>query len=325
MNRCVAGFYDPNPKGKRAVISVIHNPNAKQNRKRPERARRLEAMLAGVGTLHQTQSVDAVYDVARHCLETGRKVVGVNGGDGSLQMAMTIFAEVYQTHPLPSFVVMRGGTMNTVAGGLGIKGTPESILEKVIKGLTGNGPLTRMKNQVLCANGHLGFMSGAAVVVRFLDAYYGAPSQGPVQAVKMGFQIAGSTLAGTDYAKGMFKPERLLVEVDGTLLPETEFSIILGCTVEDISMGCRATPRAYERKGAFHFLACSLSPLEIVGQIPKLWTGREITHPAMHHSAPAEHVVIRSEHGPVRWMLDGECRTDDALDLTVWGEVELLW
>ncbi|SCX75335.1 diacylglycerol/lipid kinase family protein [Desulfoluna spongiiphila] len=307
------------------MISVIHNPNAKQNRKRPERAERLAEILDGVGTLHQTQSIEAVHDVARHCLETGCKVVGVNGGDGSLQMAMTIFANIYKDHTLPSFVVMRGGTMNTVAGGLGIKGTPESILSKVVKGLKGQGPLTRMKNQVLCANGHLGFMSGAAVVVRFLDAYYDAPSQGPVQAVKMGFRIAGSTLTGTDYAKEMFKPEPLIVEVDGEPLPETEFSIILGCTVEDISMGCRATPRAYERRGAFHFLACSLSPMQIVGQAPRLWTGREIPHPAMHHSAPVERVTIRSENGSVRWMLDGECRTDDRLDIKVWGEVELLW
>jgi diacylglycerol kinase family enzyme len=307
------------------VISVIHNPNAKQNRKKPERAHRLAEILEGVGTLHETRSIEAVHGVARQCMETGCKVVGVNGGDGSLQMAMTIFADIYKENPLPSFVVMRGGTMNTVANGLGIKGTPESILRKVVKGLTGKGPLTRMKNQVLCANGHLGFMSGAAVVVKFLDAYYGAPSQGPVQAVKMGFQIAGSTLAGTDYSREMFKPERLMVEVDGLPLPETEFSIILGCTVEDISMGCKATPRAYERKGAFHFLACSLSPLQIVGQMPRLWAGREITHAAMHHSAPAEHVIIRSENGPVRWMLDGECRTDDRLDIKVWGDVELLW
>lgn len=307
------------------MISVIHNPNAKQNKKRPERAKDLERILDGVGTLHQTQSVEAVYDVARHCLETGCNVVGVNGGDGSLQMAMTMFAEIYKEGPLPSFVVMRGGTMNTVANGLGIKGTPESILTKVIKGLKEQGPLTRMKNQVLSANGHLGFMSGAAVVVKFLDAYYDAPTQGPVQAVKMGFQLAGSTLAGGEYAKEMFKPERLIIEVDGTPLPETEFSIVLGCTVEDISMGCRATPRAYERKGAFHFLACSLSPMQIVGQIPKLWTGREITHAAMHHSAPVEHVTIRSENGSVRWMLDGECRTDETLDIRVWGDVELLW
>lgn len=307
------------------MISVIHNPNAKQNRKRPHRAEALAAILEGVGTLHQTRSVGAVYDVARQCRATGCKVVGVNGGDGSLQMAMTIFAEIYKEQPLPAFVVMRGGTMNTVAGGLGISGTPESILRKVVRGLTGKGPLTRMKNQVLCANGQLGFMSGAAVVVRFLDAYYDAPSQGPMQAVKMGCHIAGSTLADTAYAKEIFTPEPLIVEVDGQPLPETEFSVILGCTVADISMGCKACPRAYERKGAFHFLACSLSPMQIIGQLPRLWTGRPITHPAMHFSAPAVQVTIRSEHGPVRWMLDGECRTDDQLDITVWGEVELLW
>ncbi|WP_300667919.1 diacylglycerol kinase family protein [Desulfoluna sp.] len=307
------------------MISVIHNPHAKQNRKKPERAQALAAILDGVGTLHETQSIDAVYDVARHCLKTGCKVVGVNGGDGSLQMAMTFFAEIYKESPLPSFVVMRGGTMNTVAGGLGIKGTPETILTRVVKGLKEQGPLTRMKNQVLCANGHLGFMSGAAVVVKFLDAYYDAPTQGPVQAVKLGTRIAGSALAGTDYARKMFQPERFLVEVDGQQLPETEFSILLGCTVEDISMGCRATPRAYERKGAFHFLACSLAPMQIVGQIPRLWTGREIIHPAMHYSAPAERVTVRCENGPVRWMLDGECRTDDQLDISVWDDVELLW
>lgn len=307
------------------MISVIHNPHAKQNRKRPERVKSLEAILEGFGTLYQTETVDAVSGVARQCLKRGCAVVGVNGGDGSLQMAMTIFADIYRESPLPAFVVMRGGTMNTVAGGLGITGTPESILSRVVKGLKGQGPLTRMKNQVLCANGHLGFMSGAAVVVKFLDDYYTAPSQGPLQAVKMGFRIAGSTLFGTDYAHEMFAPERLIVTVDGEPLPETAFTILLGCTVEDISMGCKATPRAYERKGAFHFLASSLAPMQILAQAPKLWKGQAITHPAMHHSAPVEHVTIRRENGPIRWMLDGECRSDEALDITVWGEVELLW
>ncbi len=307
------------------MISVIHNPHAKQNRKRPERVKVLSDILEGIGTLYQTETVDAVFDVAGECLKNGCPVVGVNGGDGSLQMAMTIFARVYEDAPLPAFVVMRGGTMNTVAGGLGITGTPESILTRVVKGLKGAGPLTRMNHPVLCANGHLGFMSGAAVVVRFLDDYYAAPSQGGLQAVKMGLRIAGSALFGTHYAPKMFTPQRLIVTVDGHTLPETEFSIILGCTVEDISLGCRATPRAYERQGAFHFLASSLSPMQIVAQMPKLWKGHEITHPAMHHSAPAEHVTIRREEGPLRWMLDGECRSDDSLDLTVWGEVSLLW
>ena len=141
----------------------------------------------------------------------------------------------------------------------------------------------------------------------------------------MGFQLAGSTLSGGRYARDMFSPVPLEVEVDGRCLPQSDFRIILGCTVEDISMGCRATPRAYERKGAFHLLACSLSPMEIVGQMPKLWMGKDLTHPGVHFSEPAEKVTIRNPEGPLRWMLDGERLTDDALTLRVWGEVELIW
>ena len=307
------------------MIAVIHNPNAKQNRKHPERVHALRKIIEGKGTLYETHSISEVRPVAETCLEKGTAVVGVNGGDGSLQFAMTLFAEVYGGAPMPSFVVMRGGTMNTVANGLGIKGTPETILKRVVEGLSGKRPLTRMKNQVLNANGHLGFMSGAAVVVNFLDAYFGASSQGPMQAVKMGFQLAGSTLSGGPYAKKMFEPKKLSITVDGEPLAEEAFSVVLGCTVEDISMGCRATHRAYEKKGAFHFLACSLGPLEIVRQMPRLWAGKEIVHPKMHASKPAECVTIKNPDGPVRWMLDGERMEDDVLTLRIWGEVELVW
>lgn len=308
------------------MIAVIHNPHAKQNRKHPKRVHALREIIEGHGTLYETQSLEAVSDVARRCLKKRTGVVGVNGGDGSLQLAITLFAEVYGETPLPSFVVMRGGTMNTVANGLGIKGTPETILKKVIEGLEGRKPLTRMRNQVLDANGQIGFMSGAAVVVKFLDAYYDAPTQGPVQAIKMGCQLAGSAISGGPHAREMFAPVPLEVTVDGRKLEQPDYRILLGCTVEDISMGCRATPRAYERKGAFHFLACSLSPMQIVTQIPKLWMGKDLTHPEVHFSEPVECVTIRNpEGGPVRWMLDGERLEDDEVTLKVWGEVELVW
>ena len=49
-------------------------------------------------------------------------VLGVNGGDGTAHVVLTAFVRAYGAAPLPRLLLLRGGSMNTVAHGHGIRG-----------------------------------------------------------------------------------------------------------------------------------------------------------------------------------------------------------
>ena len=104
-------------------IGIISNPKSKQNRKHPERMRNLAYLVGTKGEAKETRSFDDLYRVVEDFHRAQIDIIGINGGDGSLHVVVTAFAKVYKDAPLPKFAILRGGTLNTIAAGLGIKGT----------------------------------------------------------------------------------------------------------------------------------------------------------------------------------------------------------
>jgi len=287
------------------TLGIIHNPFAKGNLKRPWIGEKIRKVVDEVGFVRETRNVNELPEVAREFKEQGVDIMAVNGGDGTLHMAISAFVPVYGDTPLPKLMSLRGGTMNTMSNSLKIKGKTLSIIKKAVKHIKEGGTFNEMQQHLLKINDSYGFMSGAGIIANFLDAYYSGTSTGPWQAAKLlGKGVAGAPFR-SNFVRQIFRSAPLRVVADGHELDPHEYTIVLACTIRELGLGFTPTPRAYDYPDRFHLLAGTIRPSQVVVRLPQIWLGKDLVHPNLHVTAPVQQAVVEPrEH--IRYMIDGE-------------------
>src|SRR3954447_13253606 len=113
-------------------IGLITNPRSRANLRDPSRARKLGYLIGSHGTAEATRSIDDLYRVCEQFRDERIEVLGISGGDGTLHHTLTAMIKTYGEKELPTIAVLRGGTMNTVANSLGIKGETGKLLFELV-------------------------------------------------------------------------------------------------------------------------------------------------------------------------------------------------
>ncbi len=299
-------------------IGIIHNPFAKGNLKRPWIADKIRKVIGDHGVLRETKNIDELPEVAREFMKQEIEIIAVNGGDGTLHLALTAFANVYDGKPMPKLMSLRGGTMNTMSNSLKIKGKSLAIISKAVKNYQAGKPFNEMEQHLLKVNDNYGFMSGNGGIAKFLDVYYSGSSTGPIQGGKVLGRLIGSGIVRGEFQAQLFAATPMKVTVDGKKLDCEEFKFLLACTIKEIGLGFAATPRAYDKPGHFHLVASAAPTSYLVRKSPAIWLGRDIVgHPDVHHNGIAREVVVEPKEN-IRWMIDGEMYdTDEPLVYSV--------
>lgn len=286
-------------------IGIIHNPFAKGNLKRPWIAEKLKGLVRDVGVFRETKNVEELTDVAAEFMDQKIEVMAVNGGDGTLHLALSAFVKVYGDQRLPKLMSLRGGTMNTMSTSLKIKGKTLDIVKKAVAKFKSGEPFSECEQHLLKVNDKYGFMSGAGAIAKFLDAYYSGTTTGPWQATKVVSKMVGGAILRTEFTKELFRPVHFKIFVDGAEKDPEEYSFILACTITEVGLGFKATPRAYDKPGHFHFVASTIKPLNLAPYVPSIWMGKDLDHPGFAHNGVTKEAVVEPR-GMFRWMLDGE-------------------
>ena len=273
-------------------IGIIHNPFAKGNLKRPWIGKKLANILEDVGVFRETKDIHELPQVAQEFMDQGIEIMAVNGGDGTLHLALSAFAPVYGDKPMPKLLSLRGGTMNTVSNSLKIKGKTMKILEKAVQKYKAGEDFHEMDQHLIKVNEKYGFLTGAGVMANFLDAYYSGSTTGPWQATKMITRLVGSAFIGSEYSRALFAPAPMKITVDGKELDPDEFRMILGCTIVELGLGFKPTPRAYDKPGHFHFVAGTVKPISLATNIHNIYMGKDIYHKDIQSNGPVANVVI---------------------------------
>ncbi len=304
-------------------IGVVHNPFARRNRRKKHLAGELKSMLAGKGDLYQTGHPDELSDLAAHCLKRDLPVLGINGGDGSIHAVLTAFVKVYGARQLPAFLILRGGTMNTVSKAMGLSGTPDQILRRWI-GVRDRDAVKILRQPTLNVNGKIGFITGTGVVSRFLDAYYEGGKTGALKALSMIGTLVPGAVLGTEAVRDMFRPVPMRVVHDDSDLGRSAYTAVLASTVREVGLGFKLTSRCYERPGRFHLIAADIAPLALVPMMFRLWAGQNPNHPGFLHHGPSRRAVI-DHQGLLRWMMDGDMyETEEPLTISMGPVVRVL-
>jgi diacylglycerol kinase family enzyme len=260
-------------------IGIVNNPRSRRNQQRPGLARQLRERLGDDGEVVDASTAEELERAVERFRATDIDLLAVNGGDGTGHVVLTAFARVYDGAPLPRLLLLRGGAMNTVAHGHGIRGGPDSILREVLIRRRHGFPLRTVSRDLLRveADGgapRYGFIFGTGAVVTFLEAYYKDRHPSALTAAILLARAIGSAVAGGTFAEALTRRERLRVETDGEAWPDGSYLGLIAGTTPDIGFGFKVFHRCDEQPGFFHAVGITASPVQLALALPRIRWGR---------------------------------------------------
>ncbi len=291
------------------MLGLILNPNALGVRRRPGLRARLHQLVGARGMVVETHSTDELAETVRRFAASGVDLVATCGGDGTNLLTVTELVRAYGAEKLPRLAILRGGTVNTVAENLDVRGRTETILRRLLArmddgaALAERGPdlieVTRDGAQPL-----YGFLFAAAMGARFLEAYYGGAVPGPSWAVALTLRTVASSFVAGKFARWLFSPVPMKIVVDGRVVQIGAPRLLVASTVPDVGLGMRVAWQAQREPGRFNVIASGLTTTQMAFQLHRVLGGRALEG-APHFDALAGSAEIEFAERET-FTLDGE-------------------
>jgi diacylglycerol kinase (ATP) len=286
------------------VIGLIANPRALRMARDPMLVERLRAALGSQGMVAATRSIDELRAALDDFRAAGCDRIAVCGGDGTNLFVLTELADRW-TDP-PPIILLRGGTINLVAKNLGVRGEPEAILRRLLSGRRGGEAPRQAELDVIRVNDRCGFVFGAGIPARFLEAYYDGRGTGRPRAVALVARTLASALWGGPFARRLLEPTNVEIVAD-ELRARGRSNLILATSVRDVGLGLRVGYRAGRDAGRFHALALAAKRRDLWISLWPALRGRPLPM-ASSLDALARRLEITFP-GPTPYLVDGEmCR-----------------
>lgn len=292
-------------------IAVVTNPRSRQNRRNPQLTGQLAYVLGDRGHVAQPHSIDELVEAARRFHDQGVDVIAINGGDGTAHVVLTAVIQAWSGDPLPPIALLRGGTMNTIAAGLGVKGTPATLLDALLRRYHSGEPFPTAERHVMRIGGdekpQYGFLFGNGLLANFLEAYYEGSEPSPTKAAWLLARACASAVVNGALIRQLTRPAEVEVEVDGQLWSVRSFLTVGAGTVDDIGLGFRPFFQSVRHPGRMHVLGLACSAVTLVKELPRIWMAHPTQSPDILNAFP-ERMLLRSER-PQAYMVDGDFHT----------------
>jgi diacylglycerol kinase family enzyme len=286
------------------MIGVIVNPNAHGVIRDPGVRERLREVLGSDGEVVETRAPDELEATIDRFARMGCDLVANCGGDGTNLSTLTALTRRHGADAMPRFAILRGGTVNTVAENLGIRGRPEQILARIVARRRARQPPIEAGQDLLEVNGMHGFLFAAAMGARFLEAYYGGPVLGAAWASALAVRTIASSLVRGSFARWLFDPIAVELDADGERLPIRGVRLLLASVIPSVGIGMKVTWRGGTRPNRFHLVASAISTTKMALQLDRVLAGRPLDG-APHVDRLAERVDVRFSTAET-FTLDGE-------------------
>lgn len=287
-------------------IGVVLNPHARANRRSRDRAQLFADAIGNDGVVRQTNSLEEMEELARELHERGIDILAVCGGDGSFFRALSAMVRAYGSDPLPQFLPLRAGSMNTIARSVGCRhGSPERVLVHTVADYRAGRPFEVTERHLIQVNGeHFGFMVGAGVVANFLQVYTASGTAGPRTAAKLFWRLVVSSLVHSPLSRSLLQPLEADIDCDDERVPHRRFTFIYASSIIDIGLGFKATYLATRKRGFFHLLAGPILPRHVLPRLWRLWHGLPLELDELYDNL-ARHVRVEFSR-PSHYMIDGD-------------------
>ena len=287
-------------------FGVVINPHAGKNRRERERVQRFTTTVGSDGLVHETGSLEEMEQLAHEFRDHQIEVLAICGGDGSFFRTMSAMVRAYREEPLPRFLPLRAGSMNTIARSVGCRhGSPERILASAVADYRAGRPFELTERQLIKVDGgHYGFMVGAGSIVNFLQVYYGGKGRGPWAAAQWFTRTMTSAVFGTALARGILQHLEADIDCDGERVPHRRFNLVYASSITDIGLGFHATYLATRKPHFFHLLAGRLRATQVVTRLRQLRRGWPLDVTSLYDNL-AQHVLVEFPR-LTHYMIDGD-------------------
>lgn len=240
----------------RAVIGLVVNPRARLVARDPAIINRLRAALGHRGRVRATRNVEELRAALAEFRTDGCETIATCGGDGTNVFVLTEMVRLWQGD-LPAMALLRGGTINIVAQNLGIRGKPEAILRRLLRGRAEGRPARSAELDTLVVGGRTGFIFATGIPPRFLSSYYDGRGTGTWRAMALVARALGSILVGGAFSRSLLEPVPTEFSTDASAPTLGSPNLIVATTVPNVGLGLRVGYLLGRSPGHFHALVAS--------------------------------------------------------------------
>ncbi|MGI6393289.1 MAG: diacylglycerol/lipid kinase family protein [bacterium] len=284
-------------------IGLVSNPYSRKNRKNPSRLQKLIEEAPDKDLVKLPVSYNEMDLAIAHFKEKEIDILAVNGGDGTVHVALCSLIKIYDGKKLPKLAILKGGTMNQTATNLRIKGNSISIFKRIVRAYKEERELKIKKVSLLKANERYGFIFGNGAVCSFMDVYHRSGDPSPLVAGKAVLSTVGSIIVRGKIYKEIFTPIRQKLTVDNFCFGETPYLATLITTIPELGLGFEVMHRAKNDYTQAHLLAFH-EKAKIVSQVHRVWMGLSLP-PDVADDTVGKTFAIDCEK-PFKYTLDGD-------------------
>ncbi len=287
-------------------IGLISNPYSRKNRKDPARLQKLIDSAPDRELVKLPDSFEKMDEAMEFFKSRNIEVLAVNGGDGTVHVALCSLIKTYGKKPLPKLAILKGGTMNQTATNLRIKGNSISIFKRVVKAMKKGKDMKTKKLSLLKANDKYGFIFGNGAVCSFMDVYHRSGDPSPLVAGKAVISLVGSIIVRGPIYREVFSPTNQNITVDSFNFGRQPYLATLISTLPEVGLGFRLMHRAASDHTKAHMMAFH-DKAKIIPQIPRAWLGLSLPPDSCDDTIGKRFVIERDK--PFKYTLDGDFYT----------------
>jgi len=221
----------------------------------------------------------ALVDFARNDVN----LVAINGGDGTVQAALTALFHNQPFEKLPVLTVLQSGTTSMTARDVGLLGSPVKALQKLFRwAQTGDGKPITVRRPVLRVKtpGHpirYGMFFGAAAIYQGIQYFHrNVNGRGFRGEVGPGLTILRFLWALVNKNKDFAASVPLTVKLDQDPSKQFDCLVVLVTSLERLFLGMH--PYWGSENGALHYTAVKAGPRHLLWALPSVLRGCSGSH-----------------------------------------------
>lgn len=297
-------------------LGVISNPLSGGNRKGLRAVREALAGRPGVTHLEAQTPEDAARVMDRFARD-GVDVIAINGGDGTIQAVLTALFRSRRYEKTPLLAVMRSGTDSIIAEDIGLKGSRDRGLSRLLNWMASRGrPFEVVQRSVLSVETapdrapFYGLIFGAAAVYQGIQyckrRIYALGLHGEIAP---SLTLARFLLAVLRQDTHVCRPVPITISLDHGPPIQGKFLLLYISTLERLFLGLR--PHWGEEDAPLHLTAVRDRQRHFLRALPSLARGRKGRWGTPEHgyfSHNTHEIRLKMNSG---FILDGELYKPD--------------
>jgi len=297
-----------------AKIGIIINPYSKRIKKMKTDPVEFYKKIGGDSVdIRLTQNPDDIIKAAKDFKKQAISYLAISGGDGSIHLVLSKLISVYKNSKLPDVLILRDGSMNLIARSYNLKGKGEELLRKLITAIRNKNKIEIVDRNTMKVNDMYCFLFGLGLTTNFIYEFNKGGNKNRLKAITVIIKAIREVFSKSK-DKRIFTRMTFKVFVDGKELWFRDILAIFAATLANLMVGFTLTPRAYEKKNAFHLIATGMKPGEVFLNFNKIRRGIPIKHPEHYDNIASDLKIICQ--GTFLYQMDGDIyEAKDSLDV----------